>query len=74
MVALTGHLTTDVYMNATTVSLMISFIGVIVSILVSTFIAGVGVGGIKGDIHSMSERLARIEGMFTLKLKDPSEH
>ena len=44
--------------------------GVIASITVSAFISGTRWGAIQQDMRSMSDRMAKIEGMFTLKLRD----
>jgi cytochrome oxidase Cu insertion factor (SCO1/SenC/PrrC family) len=57
-------------MNPTSVSILIAAVGVIVSICSSVFVAGARWGRVEGDMRSMSDRLAKIEGMFTLKLRD----
>ena len=44
--------------------------GVIASVVVSAFVSGTRWGRVEQDMRGMSDRLARIEGMFTLKLKD----
>ena len=44
--------------------------GVIASITVSAFISGTRWGAIQQDVRGMADRLAKIEGMFTLRLKD----
>lgn len=49
---------------------IISLSGVIVSVVVSTFVAGAKYGTMTQTMVTISERLARIEGMFELKLKD----
>jgi hypothetical protein len=51
-------------------SAIISLVGVIVSITVSSFIAGAKLGGMIQTMNTISERLARIEGLFEMKLKD----
>lgn len=55
-------------------SILIAAVGVVVSICCSMFVAGSRWGRIEGDMRSMSDRLAKIEGMFTLKLREPDEH
>lgn len=47
----------------------ISVMGVILSAGISTFIAGMRWGQVTSDIRSISDRLAKIEGMFTLQLR-----
>lgn len=44
--------------------------GVIASITVSSFMSGTRWGRVEGDMRTMADRLAKIEGMFTLRLKD----
>jgi hypothetical protein len=61
-------------MSPTTLSLVIAGIGVVVSICSSMFVAGSRWGRIEGDMRSISDRLAKIEGMFTLQLRDPDDH
>jgi len=39
------------------------------SISASMFIAGMRWGQVTGDIRAISDRLAKIEGMFTLQLR-----
>ncbi len=57
-------------MTPTSLSILIAAVGVIVSICSSMFVAGSRWGRVEGDMRSMSDRLAKIEGMFTLKLRD----
>jgi hypothetical protein len=52
------------------ISAIISLGGVIVSITVSAFIVGTKAGGMEQTMKTISERLARIEGLFEMKLKD----
>jgi len=47
--------------------------GVVASVTVSAFISGTRWGAIQQDVRSMADRLAKIEGMFTLRLKDNEE-
>jgi hypothetical protein len=56
-------------MSSTNASLIIAAIGVVISICSSMFVAGSRWGRVEGDMRNMSDRLARIEGMFTLQLK-----
>lgn len=53
------------------VAAIISLTGVVISVATSAFIAGTKSGTIQTTMTTISERLARIEGMFELKLKDP---
>lgn len=61
-------------MSPVSLEILIAAIGVIMSICCSTFVAGSRWGRIEGDMRSMSDRLAKIEGMFTLKLRGDGEH
>jgi hypothetical protein len=49
---------------------IISAGGVIASITVSSFVSGTRWGRMETDMRAMADRLAKIEGMFTLRLKD----
>jgi hypothetical protein len=44
---------------------------IVLSLAGSAFISGTRWGRVESDMKSMSDRLARIEGMFTLVYKDP---
>ena len=73
-------------MNAVTAAVLISAGGLVVNLFVSLFIAGSRWGQVrtelsalkdaqatnatKADMASASERIARIEGMFELRLRD----
>lgn len=57
-------------MSPVSLEILISAVGVIMSICCSMFVAGSRWGRVEGDMRSMSDRLAKIEGMFTLKLRD----
>jgi hypothetical protein len=61
-------------MNAVSVQIVIAAVGVVVSICCSMFVAGSRWGRIEGDMRSMSDRLAKIEGMFSLRLRDPDDN
>lgn len=43
---------------------------VVASVTVSAFISGTRWGAMQGDLRQMADRLAKIEGMFTLRLRD----
>jgi hypothetical protein len=60
-------------MSPVTLTLLISGAGVVLSVCSSMFVAGSRWGRIEGDMRSISDRLAKIEGMFTLQLRDPDE-
>ena len=60
-------------MDPIVIEIIISVATVILSVCTSAFIAGTRWGRVEGDIKSMSDRLARIEGMFTLTLKGPHD-
>lgn len=57
-------------MSAVQLSALISVAGMIGSIIVSAFIAGIGWGSIKKDVQTLSRQVAKIEGMFELRLRD----
>ena len=56
-------------MNGPTVELVIGVATLVLSITGSAFIAGTRWSRVESDIHSMSDRLAKIEAMFTLQLR-----
>ncbi len=47
--------------------------GVIASVVVSAFVSGTRWGRVESDMRTMADRLAKIEGMFTLRLKQPAD-
>jgi hypothetical protein len=55
------------------ITILISICTFITSIGASAFIAGIGWGKVQGDIKSLNEKVARIEGMFTLTLRDTDD-
>jgi hypothetical protein len=57
-------------MSAIDVQILVSAVTFIMSIAGSMFIAGNRWGRIESKIEIMADRLAKIEGMFTLRLKD----
>lgn len=61
-------------MSPTALEILIAVLGDVVAICGAMFVAGSRWGRIEGDIHSISDRLAKIEGMFTLKLREPDRH
>lgn len=61
--------------TALVLQVVIASVGVLASVTVSAFVSGTRWGRIETDMRSMSDRLAKIEGMFTLKLRDdPDGH
>ena len=61
-------------MSPTALSVVIAACGLVLSVCCSMFVAGSRWGRIEGDMRSISDRLAKIEGMFTLQLREPDEH
>lgn len=57
-------------MNQTSIELIIGFVTFVSSVCVSAFVSGMHWGEIKGDVSSIKDRLSKIEGMFTLRLRD----
>lgn len=57
-------------MSPDALAAIISLIGVVISITVSSFVAGTKVGSMAQTLNTISERLARIEGLFEFKLKE----
>lgn len=45
----------------------------VLSVGASMFVAGTRWGRVESKIETMADRLAKIEGMFTLRLKDPKD-
>jgi hypothetical protein len=60
-------------MSGTTIEVMIAagtfIITTLSSVLISAFISGMHWGELRGDVRSINERLAKIEGMFTLRIR-----
>jgi hypothetical protein len=52
-----------------TIELLIAGATFVLSVSVSMFITGAKWGEMRGDIRSIADRLAKIEGMFTLTLR-----
>lgn len=57
-------------MSPEEISVIISLVGVILSVVLSVFIAGTKWGRVESKMEFMSDRLAKIEGMFTLRIRD----
>lgn len=57
-------------MTQTALTLIITLAGVLVSLLVSVFVAGSRWGQVNTEMRYMNDRLAKIEGMFTLTPKE----
>lgn len=56
-------------MNPVDIELLIGAATFVLSISASMFITGAKWGEMRGDIRSIADRLAKIEGMFTLTLR-----
>lgn len=52
------------------VQMVISLVGVVASVTTSAFISGTRWGTMQQEMRTMADRLAKIEGMFTLRLRD----
>lgn len=74
-------------MGPTAVEIMISVITIVVSVCTSMFVSGTRWGRVEtsladlekdrvrtADITGLRDRLSRIEGMFTLTLRDSERH
>lgn len=59
--------------TAVVTEIIIGAVTIAVSLIGSAFIAGNRWGRIESDIRGMSDRLAKIEGMFTLRLRRNSD-
>lgn len=70
VIPLPSHLAQNTQVNDATVSIVIAVIGWLASVMSATFVAGIKWGNINTTMTAMAERLARIEGMFELRLKD----
>lgn len=60
-------------MSPETIQVVIGVCTVVVSICGSAFVAGTRWGRVESEMKDMATRLAKIEGMFTLTLKDPGK-
>lgn len=61
-------------MSQTELDIIISGITVLISVLMSAFVAGLRVGEMRGDMKLLARDLAEIKGMFVLKLRDDQTH
>ena len=52
------------------VQAVIALGGVLASVTASAFISGMRWGAMQQELRQVADRLARIEGMFTLRLRD----
>ena len=59
-------------MSGLVIEIIIGCVTFVTSVSTSMFIAGSRWGEVRADVKTISERLAKIEGMFTLKLEDRS--
>lgn len=53
-------------MSTETISIIIAVVGFFFTCLGNAIVLGIFLGGMKADMRIMSDRLAKIEGMFTL--------
>jgi len=60
--------------GSVTAELIIGGVTIVVSVITSAFISGMHWGEIRADVKMMSDRLAKIEGMFTLRLRDNNKN
>lgn len=60
-------------MTPVTIATLISVAGFLVSVIVSSFIAGVGWGTVRRDVDGLRREVAEIKGMFVLKLRDDAD-
>jgi hypothetical protein len=51
-------------------TIAITAIGVVLSMIVAAFTAGSRYGSLEDEVRNIKVQLARIEGMFELKLRD----
>lgn len=56
-------------MSQTALDIIISLSGVIVSVVTAAFLSGMRWGEVRSEMRYMNDRLAKIEGMFTLTPK-----
>lgn len=53
-----------------TIQILGGIVTLVLSVASSMFVAGTRWGRVESEVRLMSDRLAKIEGMFTLRLKD----
>jgi hypothetical protein len=51
------------------VSACIALLGVLLSVLAAVFVSGTRIGSMMSKMDQMAQRLAKIEGMFELRLR-----
>lgn len=62
-------------MSPLVAEIIVGIATVFISVGASAFISGMHWGELRTDVRTMSDRLAKIEGMFVLQLKsDSSKH
>lgn len=57
-------------MSQTAMTIVIATVGVLLSVLSSSFLSGMRWGEVRSEMRYMNDRLAKIEGMFTLTPKE----
>jgi len=57
--------------GAIAISIIISLLGVLVSVVTSTIVVGIRWGKMETKIDTVTRDIAEIRGMFTLTLKKP---
>ena len=63
----------SVNLSETGLNVIIAVVTFLLSVSASMFISGMRYGEMRADMRTMADRLAKIEGMFTLTLKQ-QEH
>lgn len=57
----------------TTAQVLISALTVLLSVIGASFAAGIKIGSMEMTLRSISDRLTRIEALFELRIKGPSD-
>jgi hypothetical protein len=60
-------------MGSVAAEVAIASAGFVLSLAGSMFVAGSRWGRVESDVRIMADRLAKIEGMFTLRLRDDDQ-
>ena len=55
--------------SVTTIQVVIDAVTILLSVVGASFAAGTRIGSIEQTLHTMAERLTRIEALFELRLK-----
>lgn len=63
-------LASNVQVSEMGLNVLIGVVTFILSVSASMFISGMRYGEMRSDMRSMADRLAKIEGMFTLSLRE----